>query len=122
MSATNSEGIINQDAVEELRKWRIIQLLSLLPLSICLVFMFLTQEASGFLDIVFFLIVGFGIVFPEMKSDIAMNRLIVMEEQTEISTELRRLLRGELQHLLKAAAIRDLLVENPVSSEEKTRS
>jgi hypothetical protein len=79
--------------------------------------MFLTQEASGFGAIVFFLLVAVGIVFPEMKSDIALNRLIIMEEQTEISMQLRRLFAGELRHLLKDPAIRDLLNEEVLSSE-----
>jgi hypothetical protein len=120
VSTTGNQGTICQSAVEDLRKWRTIQLSSLLPLTLCVVFMFLPQEASGLGAIVLFLLVAFGIVFTEMKSDIALNRLIVTKEQTGISAELRQLLRGELRHLLKDPAIRDLVNENTVSSEEQT--
>ena len=120
MSDTNSQGIVHHAAVEELRTWRTVQLASLLPLALCVVFMFLTEEALGFETIVFFLLVASGIVFPEMKCDIALNRLIVTKEQTEISVALRQLLRGDLQ-FLKDPAIRYLLNEKAVCSEERTR-
>jgi hypothetical protein len=121
MPATNGQGVIHHAALEELRKWRAIQLSSLLPLTLCVVFMFYTQEASGVWAIVFFVLVAVGVVFPEMKSDIALNRLIIMEEQTEISMQFRQLLAGELQYLLKNPAIRDLLKEEVVSSESSQR-
>ena len=113
--------MISHAAVEDLRKWRTVQLSSLLPLTPCVVFMFVAREPSGLGEIVLFLIVALGIVFPEMKADIALNRLIVKEEQSGMSTELRELLRGELRHLLKDPAIRDLLDEKVVSSESSQR-
>jgi hypothetical protein len=122
MSDTNSQGVVHHAAVEELRTWRAVQLASLLPLALCVPFMFLTEEGSGFGAIVFFLLVASGIVLPEMKCDIAINRLIVMKKQTEISEELRQLLRGELRHFLKDPAIRYLLKEKAVSSERKSQS
>ena len=81
--------------------------------------MFYSQQASGFSAILLFLLIAVGIVFPEMKADIALNRLIVMEEQTELSRELRQLLRGELRHFLKDPDIRDLLDEKAVHPESR---
>jgi hypothetical protein len=121
MSGSGNQGVINRAAVEDLRKWRMIQLSSLLPLTLCVVFMFLAQEPSGLGAMILFPLVAFGVVFPEMKADIALNRLIVMEEQTGLSGELRQLLDGELQHLLKDPAIRHLLNENTASSEVQNK-
>jgi len=121
MSGTSNQGMISHAAVEDFRKWRTIQLSSLLPLTLCVVFLFVVRQPSGLGGIVLFLLVACGVVFPEMKADIALNRLIIMEEQTEISMELRELLGGELRHLLKDPAIRDLLDEKVVSSESLQR-
>ena len=121
MSGTGNHGTICQSAVEDLRKWRTIQLSSLLPLTLCVVFMFLAQEPSGLGATALFLLVAFGIVYPELKCDVALNRLIVEGEQSEISGELRQLLTGELRHLAKNPAIRDLLNKNTVSSEVQTK-
>jgi len=119
MPGTDNQGVNNLAALEDFRAWRTVQLLSLLPLTLCVVFVFLSQEASEFSALLIFLLVAAGIVIPEMKSDMALNRFIVTKEQTGISVELRRLLRGDLQHLLKDPAIRDLLKEHLVSPRER---
>ena len=119
MPGTEDQGVSNLAALQDFRMWRTVQLLSLLPLTLCVVFMFLSQEASGFSALLLLVLVAAGIVIPEMKSDIALNRFIVIKEQTGISPELRQLLRGELQHLLKDPALRDLLKEPLVSPREQ---
>lgn len=119
MPGTENQGVSNLAALEDFRAWRTVQLLSLLPLSLCVVLMFLSQEGSEFSAFLLFVLVAAGIVIPEMKSDMALNRFIVTKEQTGISVELRRLLRGELKHLLEDPAIRDLLKEHLVSPRER---
>jgi hypothetical protein len=108
MRARDNQRKIHLAAVQDLRKWRAVQLSSLLPAILCVVIMLSSREPSGLGAIAFFLLVAAGIVIPEMKIDIALNRFIIKKEQLEISTELRQLLREELQHLLKEPVIRDL--------------
>jgi hypothetical protein len=119
MPGTDNPGVSNLAALEDFQTWRTIQLLSLLPLALCVVFMLVSQEASAFSALLLFAIVAAGIVIPEMKSDVALNRFIVTREQTGISAEFRRLLRGELRHLLEDPAIQDLLKKRPVSPKEQ---
>jgi hypothetical protein len=119
MPGTDDQGVNNLASLEDFRTWRTVQLLSLLPLALCVVFVFLSPEASEFSAFLIFALVAAGIVIPEMKSDMALNRFIVTKEQTGISVELRRLLRGELKHLLEDPAIRDLLKEHLVSPKER---
>jgi hypothetical protein len=116
---TDSQGASNLAAMEDFRVWRTLQLLSLLPVALCVVFIFLTRETSGFSGLLLFVLVTVGIVIPEMKSDMALNRFIVTKEQTGISAELRQLLSGDLRHLLKDPAIQDLLKKHLVSSKEQ---
>ena len=122
MPGTDDPGVAGRAALETFRTWRTIQLLSLLPLTLCVVFMLLSAESSTFSALLLFILVAAGIVIPEMKSDMALNRFIVTREQTGISVELRRLLRGELRHLLKDPALRDLLKEHLVSPGERNRT
>jgi hypothetical protein len=119
LPGTDHQGVNGPASLDDFRVWRTLQLLSLLPLSLCVVFIFLSQEPSGFSALLFFMLVAAGIVIPEMKSDMALNRFIVMKEQTGISAELQQLLMGDLQHLLKDPAMRDLLKERHVSPKER---
>ena len=108
MSATGNQAMKFSSAEEDLRIWKTIQLSSLLPLTLFVVFMFRSQEASGLGALALFLLVAVGIVLPEMKIDMALNCFIVTKEQTEISAGLEQLLREAPQHLLRDPAIRDL--------------
>jgi len=119
MSGTDNPGVSSPASLDDFRVWRTLQLLSLLPLTLCVVFMFLSQEPSGLSALLFFMLVAAGIVIPEMKSDMALNRFIVMKEQSGISVELRQLLMGDLQHLLKDPAIRALMRERLVPPKER---
>jgi hypothetical protein len=119
MPGTDNPGVTSWAALESFRAWRTIQLLALLPLALCVVFLLLSQEASSSSALLLFILFVAGIVIPEMKSDMALNRFIVTREQIGISAELRQLLRGELRHLLKDPAIRDLLKEHLVSPRER---
>jgi len=119
MPGTDNPGVSSQASLDDFRLWRTLQLLSLLPLTLCVVFIFLSREPSGFSALLFFLLVAAGVVIPEMKSDMALNRFIVMKEQSGISVELRQLLMGELQHILKDPGMRGLLKERLASPKKR---
>jgi hypothetical protein len=119
MSGTDHPGVTGLAALETFRTWRTIQLLSLLPLALCVVFMLISSEASSSSAFLLFILIVAGIVIPEMKSDMALNRFIVTREQTGISQELRQLLKGDLRHLRKDPVIQDLLQEHLVSPRKR---
>ena len=95
-----------------------IQLASIFPLLLCVAFMFYFREASELGIMAFFLILIVGVMFPEVKGDIAQIHVILREENAEHRFELQQLLREELQHLLKAAGSHERVEENPVSLEK----
>jgi hypothetical protein len=108
-------------ALKGLRRWRMIQLASIFPMLLCVVFMFYFREASELGIMAFFLVLIVGVMFPEVKGDIAQIHVLLREEHAEHRFELRQLLREELQFLLKASGDQEGAEENPVS-QEKTPS
>ena len=107
-----------QTAEESIRKWRVIQLASVLPLMFLVVLMLYFREAPVFCIVAFFLILVIGGIFPEMKSDITQIRLIIAEEPSMLHLQLRQLTRKELQRFLKGTAIQYLMKDNTISSDQ----
>jgi hypothetical protein len=110
-----------QTALKGLRRWRLIQVASIFPMLLCVAFMFYFREASELGIMAFFLILIVGVMFPEVKGDIAQIHVILREEHAEHRFELQQLLREELQNLLKAPDLQEGAEENPASP-EKTSS
>ena len=119
MPGTDNPGVRSPACLDDFRVWRTLQLLSLLPLTLCVVYMFQSQAPSGLSALLFFMLLAAGIVIPEMKSDMALHRFIVMKEQSGISVELRQLLMGDLRHLMKDPAMGDLLKKHLASPKER---
>jgi len=105
-------------ALKGLRRWRLIQLASIFPMLLCVVFMFYFREASELGVMAFFLVLIVGVMFPEVKGDIAQIHVILREEHAEHRFELRQLLREELQFLLKSSGDQEGAEETPVSPEK----
>ena len=99
-------------------RWKTIQLASILPLLLCTVWIFYFQIGSESGIMTFFLILTVGVLIPEVKGDLTQTHIILREELDEQRKELRELLRGEVQRLLKDPAIRDLLKEKLVAPVE----
>lgn len=118
MSAAYSEMVTNETALRNLKRWRIIQLASILPLILCVVWMFYFRGAPEIGIVVFFLILVVGVLYPEMKGDIAQIHVILREEHQELRKEIQEVLREELHKLLSEPAIQNLMKDNPISSEE----
>jgi len=99
----------------------LIQFASILPMLLCVAFMFYFRESSELGIMAFFLILVVGFLFPEVKGDIAQIHVVLREEHAEHRFELQQLLREELQILLKALGIQEGVEKNPVPP-EKTSS
>ena len=91
-----------------------IQFASILPLLLCVAFMFYFHEATELGILVFFLILIVGVMFPEVKGDIAQIHVTLREEHAEQRFELQQLLREELQNLPRAPGLQEGVDENTV--------
>jgi hypothetical protein len=107
-----------ETALKGLRRWRLIQLASIFPMLLCVAFMFYFREASELGIMAFFLILIVGVMFPEVKGDIAQIHVILREEHAEHRFELQQLLREELRNLLKTSDLQEGAEENPPSPEK----
>jgi hypothetical protein len=67
--------------------------------------------------VAFFLILVIGVLFPELKSDVAQIRVIIAEENNILRLKLQQLSREELQRLLKEAGTQDLMKQSLDSPE-----
>jgi hypothetical protein len=110
-----------ETALRSFERWKTIQRASILPLLLCTVWIFYFRIASECGIMVFIYILTVGVLIPEVKGDLTETHISIREELDEQRMELRQLLREETQQLLKDSAIRNLLKENPDSSEEQTR-
>ena len=100
MSATDFQRTNDRTLMKNFRIWRTIQLASLLPLTLCIAWMFYSQEASGFGIVAFFLILVIGVMFPEMKADIATTNIVIREELAALRQEFQEL-KAEVRKSLK---------------------
>ena len=118
MTSVDKKARRIQAAEESIRKWRVIQLGSSLPLMLCVMFMLYFREVSVFGIVAFFLILVIGVMFPEMKSDVAEIRVIIAEENSMLRLELKKLPKDQILRLLKESAAQGLRKQSPGSREE----
>jgi hypothetical protein len=77
------------------KRWRTIQLASLLPLVLCGVFMLYFKEASPLGIMAFFLVLIVGILLPQVRGDMILSHLVLARELEERSQRLEEKM-GEL--------------------------
>jgi hypothetical protein len=115
MSTAYGEEVTHQTALKNLKRWRVIQLASVLPLLLCVVWIFYYREASGLGVMAFFLILVVGVMFPEVKGDIAHIHVVLKEEHQVLHQEIQQLFTEELRKFLSEPVIQELLKGNSVS-------
>ena len=72
-----------------LQRWRMIQIVSLLPLSVS-VFLMLYFKGSMLGTIVFFLVLIVGVVLPQICRNVIESHLILLEEIENLRKEISR--------------------------------
>jgi len=77
------------------RRWRTVQLASLLPLVLSGVFMLYFKEASPLGIMAFFLVLIVGILLPQVRGDMILSHLVLARELEERSQRLEEKI-GEL--------------------------
>ena len=85
--------------LNSIRRWIIIQVASLLPLSICVALIMYFRDASGLGLVCLFLLVIFGVLIPELKADTVQSHLILEAEQEEFRAEFQQFSKEVLQRL-----------------------
>ena len=106
----------NEFTLRNLRRWRIIQVASILPIILCVVWMLYFRGAPEIGVMVFFLILVLGILYPELKGDIAQIHVILREEHIELRKEIQELLKEELHTLLEGPSIQNMIKDDSSSS------
>ena len=109
MSSANGNTMAHQTALKGLKRWRIIQLASILPMVLCMAWMFYSREATEFGIVAFFLILVIGVMLPEAKADIAATNVMFREELMAHREEMQQLLKEELHKSLKEFATQQQL-------------
>jgi hypothetical protein len=117
MPTAFGEVVTHQTALKNLKRWRIIQLASVLPLMLCVVWIFYYQEATAFGIMAFFLILVVGVMFPEVKGDIAHIHVVLREEHQVLHQEIQQLFTEELRKFLRDPSVQEMLRGNTVSPE-----
>ena len=83
------------------KRWRTIQLASLLPLVLCGVFMLYFKEASPLGIMAFFLVLIVGILLPQVRGDLILSHIVLgkkLEERSrELEEEMLKLIEKRLQ-------------------------
>ena len=70
------------------KRWRTIQLASLLPLVLCGVFMLYFKEASPLGIMAFFLVLVVGVLLPQVRGDLILSHIVLAKELEERSQKL----------------------------------
>jgi hypothetical protein len=74
--------------VKSFKRWRTIQLASLLPLVLSGVFMFYFKEASPLGIMAFFLVLVVGILLPQVRGDLVLSHIVLAKELEDRSEKL----------------------------------
>ena len=79
------------------RRWRLIQIVAILPLSMTVVLMIYYREAPVLFVVSFFLVLIIGVLMPQISGDSILSHIVLRDE---FRNELR-VLQGEVHHLRK---------------------
>ena len=97
------------------KRWRTIQLASLLPLILIGVFMLYFKEASPLGIMAFFLVLIVGILLPQVRGDLILSHIILSKEVEEGLQRLREETAKMLDERLEKTHARKFVKEPPIS-------
>lgn len=84
-----------QFTVKSLNRWKLVQIVAILPLTLTVVLMIYFREAAEFHVVAFFLILIIGVLMPQISGDLILSHIVLREELVKQV----RLLQGEVQNL-----------------------
>lgn len=91
--------------LKTLNRWKLVQIVAILPLTLTVVLMIYFREAAEFHIVAFFLVLIIGVLMPQISADLILSHIVLREE---LGTQVR-LLQGEVQNLR-----REIQANNPV--------
>jgi hypothetical protein len=97
------------------KRWRTIQLASLLPLILIGVFMLYFKEASPLGIMAFFLILIVGVLLPQFRADLTLSHLVLAKGLEEGLQKLEERVTNLLDERLGKTDVRKSLDESPIS-------
>lgn len=97
------------------KRWRTIQLASLLPLILIGVFMLYFKEASPLGIMAFFLILIVGILLPQIRADLTLSHLVLAKGLEEGLQKLEERVVNLFDERNEQSHARELVKEPPVS-------
>jgi hypothetical protein len=103
------QKMTSETSLKNLKRWRMIQFASILPLVLCMAWMFYFREASEFGIVGFFLVLIIGVMFPEVKADLAATNFLFRQELAMHREDIQKLLTEQLQSFLKDPAMKQKL-------------
>ena len=81
--------------LKALRRWKLVQIAAVLPLSLTVVLMIYFREAAEFHVVAFFLVLIVGVLMPQISGDMIQSHIVL---KAELSKEVR-FLQEEVQNL-----------------------
>lgn len=104
----NEELPKKQFNLKSLNRWKMVQIVAILPLTLTVVLMIYFREAAEFHVVAFFLVLIIGVLMPQICGDLILSHIVLREE---LGKQVR-LLQGEVQNLR-----REILANNPVKGD-----
>ena len=81
--------------LKALNRWKLVQLVAILPLTLTVVLMIYFRGAAEFHIVAFFLVLIIGVLMPQVSGDLILSHLFLREELVKQIS----LLQGEVQSL-----------------------
>lgn len=93
-----------QFTLKTLNRWKLVQIVAILPLALTVVLMIYFRGAAEFHIVAFFLVLIIGVLMPQISADLILSHIVLREE---LGKQVR-LLQGEVQNLR-----REIQANNP---------
>jgi hypothetical protein len=91
-----NEGLPKKDfGLKALNRWKLVQIVAILPLTLTVVLMLYFREAAEYHIVAFFLILIVGVLMPQISGDLILSHIILREE---LGKQVRTL-QSEVQNL-----------------------
>jgi hypothetical protein len=84
-----------QFTLKALSRWKLVQIVAILPLTLTVVLMIYFRGAAEFHIVAFFLVLIIGVLMPQISGDLILSHILIREDLRKQIT----LLQGEVQSL-----------------------
>ena len=105
-----NEGLPKKEfSLKALNRWKMVQIVAILPLTLTVVLMIYFREAAEFHIVAFFLVLIIGVLMPQISGDLILSHIVLREE---LGKQVR-VLQGEVQNLRREIQENTLVQGDP---------